>query len=192
MPAWVLIAAICALATAPQATAESTHAPGPMQKPQPAMSPERLEKAIHALINRERGAQGLEPLAWDGPLAAVARGHSRDMAKRSYFSHDSPEGDTFQTRYRKARYRCALRISNTIHLGAENIARGSLYASTTVVNGMKYFNWRSEEQIARATVEGWMASPGHRANILTAHWKHEGIGLVVARDQKVYITQDFC
>lgn len=190
----VLIASCCLAQTQPAAAPHATATPEPKapRKLQPAVSPARLEKAIHDLINRERRAQGLKPLAWDGPLGAVARGHSGDMAKRNYFSHNSPEGDTFGKRYRKARYRCALRIGNTIHLGAENIARGNLYASVRTVNGIKDFDWNSEEKIARTTVEGWMASPGHRANILAAHWKHEGIGLVVAPDQKVYITQNFC
>jgi len=83
-------------------------------------------------------------------------------------------------------------VGNVIHLGAENIARGNLYASVTTVNRIQHFDWSSEERIARAAVEGWMASPGHRANILTAHWKREGIGLVIAPDRKVYITQNFC
>jgi uncharacterized protein YkwD len=72
---------------------------------------------------------------------------------------------------------------------AENIARGNLYAT---VNGVQHFDWSSEERIARTTVAGWMASPGHRANILTAHWQREGIGVVIAPDRKVYITQNFC
>jgi uncharacterized protein YkwD len=163
-----------------------------VQKPQPAVSAARLERAIDDLVNRERRAHGLKPLAWDGPLAAVARGHSKDMARRNYFSHDSPEGDGFEARYRDAHYRCMLRTGNVIHLGAENLARGNLYASVTTLNGIKYYDWNSEQKIAHATVAGWMASPGHRANILTAHWRHEGIGVVIAPDQKVYVTQNFC
>jgi len=147
---------------------------------------------IHGLINRERLAENFAPLAWDASLAAVAHGHSADMARRSYFSHDSPEGEDFEARYRKGQYKCALRTGNVIHLGAENLARGSLYASVTTRNGVEYFDWNSEEKIASTTVRGWMASPGHRANILTAYWRHEGIGIVIAPDRKVYVTQNFC
>lgn len=191
--ACALAGAVCMLAAAPRAA----HAqPGPaqnlVQKPQPAISAVRLERSIHDLVNRERRAQGLKPLAWDGSLAAVARGHSKDMAKRNYFSHESPEGDGFERRYRKGRYRCALRTGNVIHLGVENLARGNLYASVTTLNGVKYYDWNSEQRIAYATVAGWMASPGHRANILTAYWRHEGIGLIIGRGQEVYITQNFC
>lgn len=188
-----LAAALCALAVAPHAALPQSAASGELvQRPQPVVAAARLARRIHDLVNRERRARGLKPLAWDGPLAAVARGHSADMAKRSYFSHDSPEGEDFQARYRAARYRCALRTGNIVHLGAENLARGNLYASLTTSNGVEYFDWNSEGKIARATVAGWMASPGHRANILTAYWRHEGIGIVVAPDRKVYVTQNFC
>lgn len=163
-----------------------------VQKSQPAVSVARLEKAIHDLVNRERRAQGLEPLAWDAPLSALARSHSGDMAKRNYFSHQSPEGEGFSARYARARYKCALRIGDIIHLGAENLAQGNLYASVTTVNGVQTFDWKFEAQIAGAAVAGWMDSPGHRANLLASQWKHEGIGVAVAPDRKVYVTQNFC
>lgn len=191
--ACALAGAACIPAAFPLAAhAQSGSARNLVQKPRPAVSAVRLEKTIHDLVNRERRAHGLKTLAWDAPLAAVARGHSGDMARRTYFSHDSPEGDGFERRYRKGHYRCALRTGNIIHLGAENLARGNLYASVTTLNGISYYDWNSEQKIARATVAGWMASPGHRANILTPYWKHEGIGVVVAPDQKVYVTQNFC
>src|SRR4051812_5014003 len=88
------VAAVLALAALASAHAAPRREPEPklVQKPQPRISAGRLEKAIHGLINREREAKGLKPLAWDAKLAAVARGHSADMAKRNYFAHASPEG----------------------------------------------------------------------------------------------------
>jgi uncharacterized protein YkwD len=177
-------AAACALA-APAALAQQPEKP-------PALSVAKLERAIHDSVNRERRAQKLKPLTWDRRLAGVARGHSRDMAKRSYFSHESPEGQTFGERYRKARYICAVQEGRTTYRGAENIWKGYQYASVKVVNGTKHFDWRSEDQIARAVVEGWMKSPGHRANILTARLTRAGIGLAVAPDRQIYVTQNFC
>jgi uncharacterized protein YkwD len=114
------------------------------------------------------------------------------MAKRSYFSHESPEGRNFADRYSKARYICAVREGRTTYQGAENLWQGSRYASVTIVNGKKSFDWRSEGAIARIVVEDWMKSPGHRANILMARLTHEGIGLAVAPDMKIYVTQNFC
>jgi uncharacterized protein YkwD len=161
-------------------------------KSPPKISVPRLEREIHDLVNRERQAQGLKSLAWDGPLAVVARRHSEDMAKRKYFSHNSPEGETFGGRFKKGKYVCALRIGNKVHMGAENIAQVHRYTGATVINGVKYFDWNSEAKIAHDTVGGWMASPGHRANILTGHWRKEGIGLSIAADGKIYVTQNFC
>ena len=185
--AWTFAGAAGALVASLPAIAQ----PGAEEKP-PALSAARLEKAIHDSVNRERRAQKLKPLAWDGRLAGVARRHSRDMAKRSYFSHESPEGETFSGRYRRARYICAVREGKTTYRGAENIWQGSQYASVKTVSGTKHFDWNSEAKIARTVVEDWMKSPGHRANILTARLTRQGVGLAVAPDLKVYVTQNFC
>jgi uncharacterized protein YkwD len=188
-------AALCALAlaaTGGDLQARSEAPPRLVQKPQPRISPERLEKSIHRLINRERAAKGLQPLAWDAQLAAIARGHSADMGKRNYFAHASPDGANFDARYRKARYRCVIAVGDVIHGGAENIARDDLWAKITTFGDRKVYDWHSEEALARRTVSGWMKSPGHRANILASHWRHEGLGVAVTRDLKVYVTEDFC
>ena len=134
----------------------------------------------------------MKPLAWDSRLAGVARGHSRDMAKRGYFSHESPEGKNFADRYGTARYFCAVREGRATYGGAENIWQGSRYASVRIVNGVKSIDWNSEAKIALTVVEDWMKSPGHRANILTARLTREGIGLAIAADYRIYVTQNFC
>ncbi len=131
-------------------------------------------------------------MEWNERLAAIARSHSKDMGRRDYFSHDSPEGYDFLARYRQQGFTCAIRIGNLIHQGAENIALNNLYDSVTTVNGTAYYDWNSAEKIARTTVQGWMNSPGHRKNILTPHWKSEGIGVFITPDARVYVTQNFC
>ncbi len=167
--------------------------PGAFKKqPQPKINISGLEKQIHTLINNERQKHGLSQLEWDYALAGIARKHSRDMAKRNYFDHNSPEGRDFSHRYQQENYQCAVRVNRTIHAGAENIALNNLYDSVTTVNGEAFHDWNSPEKIAETTVQGWMKSPGHRKNILTPHGKHEGIGVVIAPDDKVYITQNFC
>lgn len=164
----------------------------PPKMPKPEISIPGLEKRIHGLINRERAVHGLSPLAWDESLSRIARDHSKDMAVRGYFSHDSLEGRDYSFRYRKQGYTCALQIGNVIHTGAENIALMSLYRSITTVNGIAYPDWNTAEQIAAATVQGWMNSRGHRKNILALHWLNQGIGVFISSDDKVYITQNFC
>lgn len=181
-----------AVLTAPYAGARSEAQPKLVQKPQPRIATDRLERSIHALINRERAAKGLKPLSWDAKLAVIARGHSADMGKRNYFAHATPEGANFDARYAKARYKCFVPVGDVVHGGAENIARDDLWARITTLGDRKYYDWHSEDELARRTVDGWMKSPGHRANILTPHWMHEGLGVTVTRDLKVYVTEDFC
>jgi uncharacterized protein YkwD len=151
-----------------------------------------VARHIHAYVNEERARRGLAPLAWDARLAHIASRHSHDMAKRNYLSHDSPEGQDFDARYRQAGYTCAIRVGNVVHAGAENIALGRLYNSMQIRNGVARYDWNSAQQIARKTVEGWMNSRGHRKNILAPHWRHEGVGVEIHPDNKVYVTQNFC
>jgi len=161
-------------------------------KSRPAVSADNLAQRIHALINAERSKHGLPALGWDKALAGIAANHSRDMAGRNYFSHDSPEGHDFSARYRQAGYTCQIQIGQVIHTGAENIALGRLYNSMTRKNGIDYYDWNSPQDIARLTVDGWMDSPGHRENILTPYWRHQGIGVEIGPGNSIYITQNLC
>ena len=178
------------LSCAPRAT-QPGH-PAPAKKAKPAISGPALEKQIHSLINQERRKAGLSTLGPDEALSRIARNHSRDMGTRSYFAHNSPEGHDFSYRYQQAGYVCAITVIRTIYQGAENIALNNLYDSVTTVNGKAYYDWNSLERIAETTVQGWMKSPGHRKNILTPVWRNEGIGVFIAPDDRVYITQNFC
>jgi len=185
-----LIVLLLLLACAPSATkidrTTLTH------RTQPRITVSDLEKKIHYLINKERRKHGISSLEWDDGLSRIAKKHSKDMAKRSYFAHNSPEGHDFSYRYKEGGYSCTVRIENTIYGGAENIFQNNLYDSVTTVNGEAFYDWNSSDKIAETTVQGWMKSTGHRKNILTPHWRREGIGVVIAPDDKVYITQNFC
>ncbi len=164
----------------------------PAYKKQPKLDVAVLEKRIHNLINKERQKHGLSTLKWDEALKRIARKHSADMAKRNYFSHTSPEGHDPSYRYVKSKYACSITIENRTYKGAENLFQNNLYNSVTTVNGVSYYNWNTLEEMAESTVDGWMNSPGHRENILTPIWLREGIGVSIAPDDKVYITQNFC
>ena len=164
----------------------------PAPKFKPRVSSSNLEKEIHALINKERRKRGLPPLEWDVTLAEIARKHSRDMVERNYFGHASPDGYDFSYRYKQAGYACAVSIGRVIYTGAENILQTNLYDSVTKENGRIYYNWISQEKIAETAVEIWMKSPAHRDNILVPFFRREGLGVAIAPDGKVYVTQDFC
>lgn len=162
------------------------------QKPQPTVSATDVAQRIHKLVNAERKKHGLPALAWDTNLAAIAAKHSRDMARRNYLGHDSPEGHDFGHRYRQGGYTCQVRVGQIIHTGAENLALSRLYDSVTTRNGVVYYDWNLPEAIARKTVDGWMNSTGHRKNILAPHWRHQGIGIEISPDNRVIVTQNFC
>lgn len=164
------------------------------QKPQPTVEAADLAIRIHTLINRERKKHRLAALDWNEDLARIAEKHSRDMQLRHYLSHSNPEGMGFSDRYRQAGYVCEIREGTTVYLGAENIALSHLYNSSIIEDGVAYRNWNSAQDIAQRTVNGWMKSPGHRKNILTPHWRQEGIGVRIepTPGHKVYITQNFC
>jgi uncharacterized protein YkwD len=111
------------------------------------------KQATLCLINRERRQHGLRGFRDNGRLDRASQRHANDMSDRKYFAH----GD-FVGRIRAARY---LKNARGYTVG-ENIAWGS-------------FDYATPASI----VDGWMHSPGHRANILNGRF-HE-IGLGVAR-----------
>ena len=121
-----------------------------------------IEMEVVRLVNIERQKAGLAPFSYSGELSKVARAKSQDMANNNYFSHNSPTyGDPFaMMRSFGIQYRTA----------GENIAKG--YSS------------------AQSVVNGWMNSPGHRANILNSSFGKIGVGYVNAKGT-TYWTQMF-
>ena len=154
----------------------------------------QLEHQIHFLTNQHRIDHGLSPLGWDDDLANVARHHSKDMASRNYFSHETPEGKNPTDRGLSKGYDCEKIVGNLIYRGiAENIFQNNLYDKVWYINGIPTsYEWNDLDAIATSTVTGWMESPGHRENILTATYNKEGVGVEISSDDKVYITQNFC
>lgn len=163
----------------------------PLSEGWPQINLQYLEKAIHQQVNLERHPHGLPPLAWDDQLARIAVKHSRNMAERNFFSHYCPEGYTLANRYQEEGYTGAHQNSRTICSGGENLLQTYLYDYLLVKNGQRIYNWLSENKIAELSVGLWMKSPSHRKNILSPNFHREGLGIAIAPDGKVYITQDF-
>jgi len=130
----------------------------------PALSADsKLEKEVFTLVNQERAKQGLAALKENVELSKVARTKSEDMAKNNYFSHTSPTyGSPFDM---------MKQFGITYTAAGENIAMGQPTA-TSVMNG-------------------WMNSPGHRANILSKDFTEIGVGLAKNANGSIYWTQDF-
>lgn len=111
-----------------------------------------------ASVNFERSQAGLRPLDIDPLLNQAAQAHTDDMLNRSYYAHESPEGQTAYDRIIAAGYDPVII--------AENIAKGQF----------------SVEQV----MEGWMDSAGHRANILGEDYTEIGFGLSYGKNQNGY------
>jgi uncharacterized protein YkwD len=121
-----------------------------------------LEKQMLDLVNQERQAAGLNPLAADPELTEVARRHSADMFARGYFAHDTPEGLTPFDRMRAADVRFLT--------AGENLA---LAPTLSVAH------------------TGLMNSPGHRANILRREFGRVGIGIMDGGMRGLMVSQEF-
>ena len=158
------------------------------------ISTDALEQRVHDLINQQRTARGLASLRFDPALADIARKHSEDMAAQDYFAHVNPAGQNPTARGISAGYTCRKDYGSYYTYGiAENLFQNNLYSSATYYSNREtVYDWNSAEEIAQTTVGGWMNSSGHRENIVTPTFDREGIGVAIAPDDKVYITEDFC
>lgn len=167
----------------------------PSLKPKPVIDIPTLEQKIHLLIDVERQKNGISPLSLDQKLSTIARNHSIDMANRNYFEHDTPEGQDPTARGTAVGYSCHKDLAGGWYSNglAENIFQNNLYNSVEYMNGVPIsYDWNDMDALASSTVQGWMNSNGHRENILTSAFDREGIGVAIASDDKVYITEDFC
>lgn len=154
-----------------------------------------LALRIHERVNDIRRRNGLRALAWNGALVAIAAGHSQDMKERKYFAHVSPTGEDFSRRYQRGGFTCRVPVAPGKYLtGGENLAQ--------VHQVVRWIVWgdgrrepgqvRSLDELAEATVTGWWNSPPHKENLLRAEWQSEAIGIAVAADGTVWVTQNFC
>jgi uncharacterized protein YkwD len=169
-------------------------AAGPKRPGQPEIHIADLERRVHELINKARVEHDLAVLTYDEGLAKVARGHSRDMATRHFFSHTNPDGQDPTARGKLAGFTCRKPITaNTFREGlGENIYQDNLYSRIHISGTERSYDWNTPEDLAGNSLQGWMNSPPHRHNILERVYGQTGIGIAISDDDKVYITQLFC
>ena len=105
------------------------------------------------------------PLAWNDTLGTTAEAHSRAMANGNFFDHRDRDGRTPGDRAELAGY-SGQRIG-------ENIAAG--------------------RDTARNVVDGWLASPGHCANLMNPEFSELGAAYAVdpKSDAGIYWTALF-
>ncbi len=130
--------------------------------------PDEIERQILDLMDHDRAASGLPRLQRDARLARLARAYSREMADSAEVAHFSRRSGNAVDRVRAAA------ISPMPSVVAENVGR---------------------DYAADAIERGFMASPGHRDNILSRAVTHVGVGVAMGRREgnatPIFVTQVF-
>ncbi|MGW1724258.1 CAP domain-containing protein [Streptomyces sp. NPDC002306] len=132
----------------------------PTATPSPTATASGDVARVVQLVNAERGKVGCPALTLNATLSKAAQAHSADMASHQNMSHTGSDGSDPGQRITAAGY--------TWRTYGENVAYG----------------YAGPEQV----MAGWMASPGHKANILNCSFKEIGVGLA---EPNSYWTQDF-
>ncbi|GGR90108.1 CAP domain-containing protein [Deinococcus sedimenti] len=119
-------------------------------------------------VARTCGGQRFEaaaPVTWNGYLAAAARAHAADMAKRHFFDHVTPDGVKPAQRMEAAGYTDWTKA-------AENIAAGFVVSNV---------------------MQGWIDSPSHCKTLMDPALKEVGIGYTYQPGSPygTYWVQDF-
>ena len=136
-----------------------------------ASTPKELRQTASWVLhytNRARQRHRLPPLQRYLALESAAQKHSNWMARNGRFSHKGRHGSSPHQRMK-----------------AESFG-----GSTTGENIYRFLARRDQKKLAKKLVDGWMNSPGHRANILHSEVKYLGVGIARSGDS-VYATQNF-
>ena len=157
-----LVLGACAPGTAP-AGGPATAGPAPVTAPAGGATEAWMSDML-ARINAERSTAGAGALQLCARLTTAAQAHSGDQAATNTMSHTGSNGSTMSQRIEAAGYTGWSAL-------AENVAMG--YPSVSSV------------------MDGWMNSPGHRANLLSASYLHVGLGRAASASGTLYWTQDF-
>ena len=129
----------------------------------------RVVELVNAARGKKRkcGAQrfpATTPLTASRELNDAAADHARDMARKNFFDHGGSNGSQPKDRVLRAGYQP--------RLSGENIAFGP--------------------ESAEEVVAGWLASPGHCANIMDSRFQHIGVGLATGKKRgRIYWVQTF-
>ncbi|MDQ3821991.1 MAG: CAP domain-containing protein [Actinomycetota bacterium] len=115
-----------------------------------------LEAQVLADVNATRRQRGLRALRFSAGLSRAAEVHSRDMARRGYFSHNSANGAAFWRR-------------------VQRFYPSAGYRSWAVGENLV---WASPDLTAASALSMWMGSPPHRANLLSRQWREVGLAAV--------------
>ena len=135
--------------------------------PRPSTPPAAEEQRAFDLVNAERQAKGLTPLAWDDRLALMARSHAEDMARGGGRGHTDRAGLGMTAR-------------------AEVFGVGGFEALGENIG----YSEGDEDPVA-VVLARWTGHDMHRQNILAPDFTHSGMGVAKAANGDVLFTQVF-
>ncbi|MET9652930.1 sigma-70 family RNA polymerase sigma factor [Streptomyces sp. NPDC006460] len=138
----------------------TTPRPSRTATPAPTPTPTAAER-LTRLVNQRRAKEGCAPLRTDDRLTQAARAYARDMVRRGYYGHSSPEGEFAGTR-----------ISDTGYAWsrwAENLARGMRDPATVF--------------------DSWMDGGMHQENMLDCRYRDTGVAAVPGPDGTVWVQK---
>ena len=155
-----------------------------------------LDASVFWRTNQERVRYGLRPFFYHEKLREMAILHSGQMRTHSFFDHENG----YDARYKTLTDRLETVKNekfNGFYCYAENIAdypviKANESFTYTTKNGISHmYSLNGTEifpfdyvEMAKYVVEGWMNSPGHRANILNSDYHYLGCGCAPYEDSK--------
>jgi len=128
------------------------------------------ENSLFVGHNSVRQQSGLGALQVDGTLTAIARQRAADMATNNYFSHYAPGSPG-----KAAVFSLLAAYGYSSKISGENIARNNY----------------SDAQSADVAMGAFMASPGHRDNIMDGRYRYVGIGFALGANGMKYYAVVF-
>jgi uncharacterized protein YkwD len=161
-----------------------------------------FDEAVLYFSNAARARHGRAPLAADARLAAAAADHARNMARLRTHSHELPVHGQARLKQRMARQSVSYRLA------AENIAMDKVYrllgrpismssrgCSFTYDDTHTQVPIHTYASLAEQVVARWLASPKHRASLLSAKFRRLGSGVGIdpagSACGDLYLAQNF-
>lgn len=105
---------------------------------------------VISITNQNRSAEGLEPLKENTKLNLSAEKKVGDMIALQYFEHISPEG-----------------------VGVSDLGDSVGYSYIIIGENLAMGNFKNDKVL----VDAWMASPGHRENIMKENYTEIGVAV---------------
>ncbi len=196
----LLIAMLFAVAGAAAASGlpDAFRQPIPLDRPDQAT----FNEAVVYFSNAVRKEHGRAPLSSDRRLATAAADHARNMARLKTHSHVLPVRGQRDLSQRMHRQSVGFRTA------AENIAMSKVYRLLGRPISVKHDGCQfvyddtktpvpahTYASLAEEVVDRWLASPKHRASLLSKGYRRLGAGVGVDRSGPAcgdfYLVQDF-